>query len=105
MTSIIGIHLVLLGLGAYLLVLKAMFWGGLFDPWAGDGGQVRIITDPTVNPGQIFGYLFGAFGEGGMAAVDNLEDVVGGHLWVGSICILGGLWHIGTSPRKKQAKP
>ncbi|MDJ0902316.1 MAG: chlorophyll a/b binding light-harvesting protein [Xenococcus sp. MO_188.B8] len=98
MTSIIGIHLVLLGLGAYLLVFKAMFWGGLFDPWAGNAGQVRVITDPTINPGQIFGYLFGAFGEGGMAAVNNLEDVVGGHLWVGSICILGGLWHMATRP-------
>ena len=98
MTSIIGIHLVLLGLGAYLLVFKAMFWGGLFDPWAGDAGQVRIITDPTVNPGQIFGYLFGAFGDRGMAAVNNLEDLVGGHFWVGSICILGGLWHMATRP-------
>ena len=98
MTSIIGIHLILLGLGAFLLVFKAMFWGGLFDPWAGDAGQVRIITDPTVNPARIFGYLFGASGSEGMAAVDNLEDIVGGHIWIGSLCILGGFWHLATKP-------
>ncbi|WP_144866334.1 chlorophyll a/b binding light-harvesting protein [Hyella patelloides] len=100
MTSIIGIHLTLLGIGAFLLVFKAMFWGGLFDPWVGDGGQVRIITDPTINPGRIFGYLFGAYGKEGMAAVDNLEDVVGGHIWIGSICLIGGLWHMATRPLK-----
>lgn len=33
-----------------------------------------------------------------MAAVDNLEDVVGGHLWIGSLCILGGFWHMLTRP-------
>lgn len=98
MTTIIGIHLILLGIGAFLLVFKAMFWGGIFDPTAGEIGQVRIVTDPTVNPATIFGYLFGAFGKAGMAAVDNLEDIVGGHLWVGSICILGGFWHIATKP-------
>lgn len=98
MTTIIGIHLVLLGMGALLLVFKAMFWGGIFDPWTGETGQVRIVTDPTVNPAIIFGYLFGAFGKQGMAAVDNLEDIVGGHLWIGSICILGGFWHIATKP-------
>ena len=98
MTTIIGIHLILLGSGAFLLVFKAMFWGGIFDPGAGELGQVRIITDPTVNPVTIFGYLFGAFGKEGMAAVSNLEDLVGGHLWIGSICILGGLWHIATKP-------
>ncbi len=98
MTSIIGIHLTLLGIGAFLLVFKAMFWGGLFDPWAGDAGEVRMITNPTVNPVTIFGYLFGASGAEGMAAVNNLEDVVGGHLWIGSICILGGLWHMATKP-------
>lgn len=98
MTTIIGIHLILLGMGAFLLVFKAMFWGGIFDPWQGELGQVRIITEPTVNPTRIFGYLFGAFGKQGMAAVDNLEDLIGGHLWIGSICILGGFWHIATEP-------
>lgn len=98
MTTIIGIHLILLGIGAFLLVFKAMFWGGIFDPGAGEIGRVRIVTDPTVNPTTIFGYLFGAFGKQGMAAVDHLEDIVGGHLWVGSICILGGFWHIATKP-------
>ncbi|MGF1591591.1 MAG: chlorophyll a/b binding light-harvesting protein [Pleurocapsa sp.] len=97
-TTIIGIHLILLGIGAFLLVFKAMFWGGVFDPWAGEMGQVRVITDPTVNPVTIFGYLFGAFGREGMAAVNNLEDVIGGHLWIGAICILGGFWHIATKP-------
>ena len=95
MTSIIGIHLTFLGIGAFLLVFKAMFWGGLFDPAV---GHVRVISDPTINPGRIFGYLFGASGSEGMAAVDNLEDVVGGHFWVGVLCILGGLWHMATKP-------
>lgn len=98
MTTIIGIHLILLGSGAFLLVFKALFWGGIFDPWVGEMGQVRVITNPTINPGRIFGYLFGAFGKSGMAAVNNLEDIVGGHLWIGSICILGGFWHLATKP-------
>jgi photosystem II CP43 chlorophyll apoprotein len=34
-----------------------------------------------------------------MAAVNNLEDVVGGHIWVGLLCILGGIWHIRTEPK------
>ena len=100
MTTIIGIHLLLLGVGAWLLVFKAMFWGGLFDPWAGAGGDIRVISNPTINGAKIFGYLFGASGEQGMAAVNNLEDVVGGHIWIGTICILGGFWHMGTKPLK-----
>lgn len=98
MTTILGIHLILLGMGAFLLVFKAMFWGGIFDPSAGEMGVVRIVTDPTINPATIFGYLFGAQSKSGMAAVDNLEDIVGGHLWVGSLCILGGFWHFATKP-------
>jgi photosystem II CP43 chlorophyll apoprotein len=99
MTTILGIHLMILGFGALLLVAKAIFWGGLFDPWAASGaGDVRVINHPTLNPIRIFGYLFGAKGPEGMAAVDNLEDVVGGHIWVGLMLIGGGIFHILTKP-------
>ncbi len=100
MTNIIGFHLIILGCGALLLVLKAMFFGGLYDTWAPGGGDVRIITNPTLNPAVIFGYVlkspFG--GEGWIVSVDNLEDVVGGHIWIAFICIAGGIFHILTKP-------
>uniref|UniRef100_B8HRV4 Photosystem II CP43 reaction center protein n=1 Tax=Cyanothece sp. (strain PCC 7425 / ATCC 29141) TaxID=395961 RepID=B8HRV4_CYAP4 len=100
MTTILGFHLIVLGLGALLLVAKAMFFGGLYDTWAPGGGDVRLITNPTLNPATIFGYLtrspFG--GDGWIVGVNNLEDVVGGHIWVGLICIAGGIWHILTKP-------
>ena len=100
MANIIGFHLIILGCGAFLLVLKAMFFGGIYDTWAPGGGDVRIISNPTLNPAIIFGYLtrspFG--GEGWIVGVDNMEDVIGGHIWVGLICISGGIWHILTKP-------
>jgi photosystem II CP43 chlorophyll apoprotein len=27
-----------------------------------------------------------------------MEDIVGGHIWVGILCITGGIWHIFTKP-------
>ncbi|KAL4036013.1 hypothetical protein IC575_004730 [Cucumis melo] len=58
------------------------------------GGDVRKITNLTLSPSVIFGYLlkspFG--GEGWIISVDDLENIVGGHVWLGSICILGGIW-------------
>jgi photosystem II CP43 chlorophyll apoprotein len=97
MTTILGIHLTLLGVGAWLLVAKAMFWGGLYDAAL---GSVRVVSDPTLSAGHIFGYLIGLHGSAGMASVDNLEDVVGGHIWVGLLCIAGGCWHITTTPSR-----
>jgi photosystem II CP43 chlorophyll apoprotein len=94
-TTILGIHLVLLGVGAFLGVAKAMYFGGLYDTTV---GQVRVISEPTLNPAVFFGYLFGAGGKHWLATVDNLEDVVGGHIWVGILCIAGGFWHIRTQP-------
>jgi photosystem II CP43 chlorophyll apoprotein len=47
MTTILGIHLCLLGIGSYLLVLKATVFGGLYDTWSPGGGDVRLITNPT----------------------------------------------------------
>lgn len=100
MTNIIGYHLILLGIGALLLVFKAMFFGGVYDTWAPGGGDVRVITNPTLNPLVIFGYLikspFG--GDGWIVSVNNMEDLIGGHIWIGFICIGGGIWHIATKP-------
>ncbi len=100
MTTILGIHLILLGCGAFLLVLKAMFFGGLYDTWAPGGGDVRVVTNPTLNPVKIFGYVLASpfGGVGNIAGVNNLEDIVGGHIWVGFMCIFGGIWHIITKP-------
>ena len=89
--------LIVLWAGAWLLVAKAMFGGGLYDAAL---GSVRVVSDPTLSAGQIFGYLFGLHGSAGMAAVDNLEDLVGGHIWVGLLCIAGGAWHILTTPSR-----
>ena len=50
MTSILGIHLLLLGSGALLLVAKAVLFGGLYDPWAPGGGDVRTLGWPSINP-------------------------------------------------------
>ncbi|MBE9101855.1 chlorophyll a/b binding light-harvesting protein [Vacuolonema iberomarrocanum] len=98
MTTILGIHLVLLGVGALLLVLRATRWGGIYDPLI---EQVRLVQ-PNLDPIRIFGYLFGFGPNGwtitGMASVNNLEDVIGGHVWVGTLCIAGGVFHILSSP-------
>ncbi len=98
MTSILGIHLVMLGLGALLLVLRATQFGGIYDPLT---DQVRLIQ-PNLNPARIFGYLFGLGPKGwtitGMASVNNLEDVIGGHVWVAMLCIGGGIYHIVSKP-------
>ena len=63
---------------------------------------VRLITNPNLNPATIFGYLFGFANGGwtilGMAAVDNLEDVIGGHIWIGAMLIAGGVWHTRVEP-------
>ena len=100
MTTILGIHLCLLGCGAFLLVIKAMYLGGVYDTWAPGGGDVRFITTPTLNPIVIFGYVFRSpfGGDGWVVSVNNMEDVIGGHIWVGILCITGGIWHIFTKP-------
>lgn len=99
LSFILGSHLIILGIGALLFVLKAMVFGGIYDTAI---GNVRLITEPTLNPVTIFGYLFG-FNHGvwtplGIASVSRLEDVIGGHIWVATLLIAGGFWHIRTQP-------
>lgn len=96
---ILGHHLIILGLGALLLVAKAMFFGGIYDEHT---AAVRLITNPTLEPSTIFGYLVGLKDSQwtllGMASVDNLEDVIGGHIWIAGMLIFGGIWHILIPP-------
>ena len=87
--SILG----LLGIGALPLTWKASYFGGLYDPWSPGGGDVRKVVDPMVSAAGIRNYLLSSpfGGDGWIVRVDNLEDVVGGHLVVGFGCIFGGI--------------
>ena len=47
MTTILGIHLVILRNWCMVTSIKAMYVGGVYDTWAPGGGDVRLITNPT----------------------------------------------------------
>jgi len=83
-----------------LLVFKAMFFGGVYDTWAPGGGDVRMITNPTLSPAVIFGYLTAR--SVWWRGLDHRCQFNGrhhrGHIWVGLICIFGGIWHVITKP-------
>jgi photosystem II CP43 chlorophyll apoprotein len=94
-SSILGIHLVFIGLGSLFLVVKGLFLGGIYDSWAAGGGDIRLIrySSLTLNFIILGRYLLRApfGGQGSIISVNNLEDLLGGHVYVGFGCILGGL--------------
>jgi len=54
MTTILDIHIVLLGIGAFLLVFKALCFGGVYDTWAFKGDNVKKIINLTLSLSVIF---------------------------------------------------
>ena len=99
-SSILGAHLGTLGLAALLLFVKAVYLGGIYDTWASGGGDIRVIkpTILTTNPWVLGKYLARAPFAGWIFSVNNIEDLIGGHYWLGIYLIIGGLWHIQTRP-------
>jgi photosystem II CP43 chlorophyll apoprotein len=100
MTTLLGSHLGVLGIASLLLFLKAVSIGGLYDTWASGGGDVRLIKETSVslNPYVLGRYLVRApFGsEGWIISINNMEDLVGAHYWLGLSLLGGALWHVQT---------
>lgn len=65
----------------------------IYDTWAPGGRDVRNVINLTLSPSILFGYLLKSpfWGEGWIVSVDDLEDIIGGYVWLISICILGGI--------------
>lgn len=81
-----------------------MYVGGIYDTWSSAGGDVRVVKSRAVslNPYVIGRYLVRApFGsEGWIISINNIEDITGGHYWVCIGCLLGGIWHVISTPTR-----
>lgn len=64
--------------------------------WGCQKSSLAIRQSVRVILGYLLSSPFG--GDGWFVRVDNLDDVLSGHLVVGVGCLFGGVWHIGTSP-------
>ena len=78
------------------LVFKALYFGGIYDTWALGGGDVRKITNVTLSPSIIFGYLLNSpsGGEGWIAPLTVEEQVM--TIYTGTNGYLDSLWNEGS---------
>jgi len=75
---------------------KAMFFGGLYDTQV-PGVDVRIIVKPT-NPYDLRLCISLRWRRFNCQSVDNLEDAVGGHIWVALLLIMAVFSTLSPSP-------
>lgn len=78
-------------IGFFLLVFKALYFRGVYDTWVqGMWKKLPILTLALI---IAFSYLLKSplGGEGWIIGIDYLEEITGGHVWLNSICILGGI--------------
>ena len=100
-TAILGANLGAQGLAVSLFFSKGAYLKGLYDTWSSGGGDIRLVKDTAIslNPYVLFRYLGKAPGAvGGIISINNLEDILGAHYWVGIFVLLGGVFHILTKP-------
>jgi len=102
MSSILGVHLAFLGLASSLLVLKSTMFGGIYDTWALGGSNLRVISfyDITLDLTPVLNYVIAApFGSTGwIIGINNIEDLISGHIIMTFYCILGGIYHVVSRP-------
>lgn len=86
-TAILGAHLGTIGEAALLFLVQGVYSRGFYDTWASGGGDPRLISPSclTLNPYVLFRYStrppFG--GSGWIISINNMEDLLAGHYWVG----------------------
>jgi chlorophyll a/b binding light-harvesting protein len=90
---ILGNHLLFLGIGS-LMFAGWMHFHGIYDPTA---GEVRTVTPFFENFTNIYKYGWSTPGFNPFL-VNNLGDLAAGHILIGLLDILGGLWHITVTP-------
>ena len=101
-TAILGAHLATYGSGALFVFTKGVYLTGLYDTSASGGGSIRLIKDSSLslNAYVLFRYLARApFGcNGSIISMNNMEDLLAGHYWVGTLAFIGAVSHIHTWP-------
>jgi photosystem II CP43 chlorophyll apoprotein len=101
-SAILGVHLCYICIAAGLLCSKGVLFGGVYDTWSSGGGDVRLIKSDlvTINVFSLGRYLIRApfGGQGWIISVNSMEDLIGGHVWLSVISIVGSVFHILTYP-------
>jgi len=70
---------ILLGIGAFLLVFKVLYFGGVYDTWAGGGVYEKLPTWPLV---QVLFTKISFWRR--RRWIVSVDDIIGGYVWLGS---------------------